>query len=149
MSSFTTELVSILRTFGIAEREAVCCGTVTVPQCIALQELAEASQDISGLAKRLGASSTTTTRLADGLERRGWAKRVRVPEDRRTVVLELTDEGREEAARLRTLTEQLVDLIIARIPPGKHAQVKEAVQLLCGAILDVRKDTSDLCAGRG
>lgn len=149
MSSFTTELVSSFRAFGIAERETICCGTVTVPQCVVLQQLAEAPNDISGLAKKVGASSTSMTRLADGLERRGWVKRVRVPEDRRTVVVELTDQGRAEAMRLCALTEQLVDLILTRIPQEKHAQVTEAIQLVSQAITEVRHEMVNLCDGRG
>ncbi|WP_052955257.1 MarR family winged helix-turn-helix transcriptional regulator [Mycobacterium nebraskense] len=147
MNSFTTELISIFRTFGIAERETICCGTVTVPQCVVLQELLEAPNDISGLAERVGASSSAMTRLADGLERQGWVRRVRVPEDRRKVIVELTDEGRAEATRLRGLTEKLVDLILTRIPQDKHAQVAETVRLVSQAMTEVRHDMANLCSG--
>ncbi|RLB48267.1 MAG: hypothetical protein DRI90_25545, partial [Deltaproteobacteria bacterium] len=69
MSDLTAELVRICRHFGVFERESVCCGSVTVPQCLVLQELLEAPRDMSALAAQAGASLSAMTRLVDGLER--------------------------------------------------------------------------------
>jgi len=46
------------------------------------------------LAKRLGLSSGAMTNRLDNLERRGVIRRVDDPDDRRGVIIELTDEGR-------------------------------------------------------
>jgi len=147
LSSFATELISIFRAFGVAERETVCCGTVTVPQCVVLQKLLEEPGDISSLAERVGVTMSAMTRLVDGLERRGWVTRVRSDDDRRKVVVQLTDDGRHEAARLRDLSDQLVGLILARIPEEKHAQVIESLRLVRAAVGEVRGELDGFCGG--
>ena len=79
------------------------------------------------LAKRLGLSSGAMTNRLDNMERRGVIRRVDDPDDRRGVIVELTDEGRrlwdetvgvqaeKEAVVGRALTvderEQLNDLL--------------------------------------
>jgi DNA-binding MarR family transcriptional regulator len=144
VNPFTIELIAIARAFGVFERETVCCGTVTVPQCVVLQELLEEPRDISRLADRVGVSMSAMTRLVDGLERRAWVSRTRSIEDRRKVVVELTAGGRREAARLRALSQQLVDTILARIPAEKHAQVLESVRLVRLAMAEFRDDLTRL-----
>ena len=147
MNAFAAELISIFRAFGVAERETVCCGTVTVPQCVLLQKLLEQPGDISSLAERVAVSMSAMTRLVDGLERRGWVTRVRTSGDRRKVVVELTDEGRREASRLRQLSDQLVGLILAQIPEEKHAQVIESLRLVRAAVGEVRGELAGFCGG--
>ena len=46
------------------------------------------------LAKRLGLSSGAMTNRLDNMERRGVIRRIDDPDDRRGVIIELTDEGR-------------------------------------------------------
>jgi DNA-binding MarR family transcriptional regulator len=46
------------------------------------------------VAAEIGTDTAGMTRLLDRLERKGLVRRVRNPEDRRSVVIEVTDEGR-------------------------------------------------------
>ena len=138
MKELVDELVGICRVFGIFERQAVCCGTVSVPQCIALQALLDEEHDVSRLAEHLGVSTSAMTRLVDGLEKRGWVERVRGPEDRRRVVLALSASGRREAERLRGATEKSVAAVLGRIPREKQAQVAESLRLIRAALVEVR-----------
>jgi DNA-binding MarR family transcriptional regulator len=142
----TDELVGMCRFFGVFEREAVCCGTVTVPQCVVLQKLLEgAEQDVSGLAAFVGVTNGAMTRLLDGLERRGFVERVRDTDDRRRVTIELTRSGREEASRLRRLTEAAVGAVLARIPKSKHAQILESARLVRTAMEAARTELAACC----
>jgi DNA-binding MarR family transcriptional regulator len=128
------ELVSICRAFGMFERELVCCGTVTVPQCVALQAMLDGDHDVTRLAEHMGVSPSAMTRLVDGMERNGWVQRVRGDDDRRRVLLGLTAEGRREATRLREITEKSVGAVLAHIPKGKRAQVLESLGLIRAAL---------------
>lgn len=47
----------------------------------------------SKLAEQAGVTRATVTGVLDGLEKRGWVKRHRHPEDRRSVIVKLTDSG--------------------------------------------------------
>lgn len=65
-----------------------------------LFKLARAPQGmaVAELARELQMDAGAMTRLLDRLEKKGLCKRVRSTEDRRVVVVELTDEGRASAA---------------------------------------------------
>ena len=131
MSDLTTELVRICRHFAAFERGAVCCGTVTVPQCLVMQELLWGGpQEVSALAGFAGASASAMTRLVDGLVKRGWASRERAEEDRRRVVVTLTDEGETEARRLVGMTEAGISVVMSRIPEPDRADVVRVLRLL-------------------
>ena len=134
MNPIVDDLVALCRTFGILERTRICCGTVTVQQCIALQALVQGPSDIGPLAKRVGKSPSAMTRLVDGLLKRGWVERVRDREDRRRVRVTLTATGRDEAQRLRTSTDQAIGMIFALLPREEHDQVVACLKLLRDAM---------------
>ena len=132
-SALTSELLRVVRLFGAFERVAVCCGTVTIPQCLVLQELLGRSPepaDISSLAAAAGSSVSAMTRLVDGLERRGYVAREKLPSDRRRVGVSLTEAGREEAERLLERTDQAVQAVLALVPEGEHAGILRAMRLV-------------------
>jgi DNA-binding MarR family transcriptional regulator len=145
IASFTDALVAVCRLYGVSERDAVCCGTVSVQQCVVLQELREGPHAIGALAQQSGGSNSAMTRLVDGLERKGWVQRTRSQQDRRAVAVSLTDEGTGEADRLRRLTEQAVATVLHNVPADKHAQVLESLELLRDAITAARVDLGRIC----
>jgi len=138
VTRFTSELTALGRAFGLFERDAICCGTVSVAQCAALQELLRGPREVGRLATVMGVAQSSMTRLVDGLEKRGWVERVREGDDRRRVEVVLTVAGRKEATRLNGLTEDILSTIQQRIPEGKQEQVLESLALLRAAIEDVR-----------
>ena len=81
----------------IGERFAAELGASLVELDL-LAELARAPDRrlrMSEISQRLTISTTSVTRVVDGLEARGYAKRALSPEDRRVVYAELTDQGAE------------------------------------------------------
>jgi DNA-binding MarR family transcriptional regulator len=130
MSDLAASMVSFCRLFASYERDAVCCGTVTVPQCVVLQTLREGEWDVSTLAASNHVTNGAMTRLIDGLEKRGFVERTRSDEDRRRVEVRLTRAGRSEADRLASLTEQAVQRLIDRVPAAKKKHVVESLELL-------------------
>lgn len=139
------DLVALCRVFGMAERDQICCGTVTVPQCVCLQALLPAALEAGPLAERLGSSPSATTRLVDGLAKRGWVERARDASDRRRVQVQLTPSGEAQALELRTLTAQTVAAVMTRIPPEKHAQIAESLRLVRGAVEETSALTKGCC----
>jgi DNA-binding MarR family transcriptional regulator len=71
----------------------------SVLQALAVIDGADRPLTPSEIAERVFRSSATMTNLLDALEREGWARRVANPEDRRSVLVEITDEGRALADR--------------------------------------------------
>ncbi|MCA1814114.1 MAG: MarR family transcriptional regulator [Halobacteriales archaeon] len=76
-------------------REAFAEHGLTVPQGISLQCVNERGACSAGtLADMLGVTPATMTGILDRLEELGYARRVRVAEDRRSVQVELTPKGK-------------------------------------------------------
>jgi len=65
----------------------------TILNCLAVIEGAETKLTPSQIGERTLTSSATMTNTLDTLEHLGWARRVANPDDRRSVLLEITSEG--------------------------------------------------------
>lgn len=135
----TDAIISISRHFGVMERDMVCCGEVTVQQCVALQYLDRGARDVSSLAKDLGTSVSATTRLVDGLEKKAWLQRRKDPDDGRRVQLVLTDSGGEKAQELRDSTREMAAELLRLIPKHEHQEVSRTLTLIAGAFQRCRK----------
>lgn len=145
MDDLVDDLVALCRVFGMTEREQICCGTVTVQQCVCLRTLLGGAMEARPLADQLGSSPSATTRLVDGLVKNGWAERRRDPDDRRKVHIGLTGAGDAEARRLRGMTAQVVQAMMAHVPAAKHAQVSESIRLVRSAVEATRESIKGCC----
>jgi DNA-binding MarR family transcriptional regulator len=77
-------------TFGVPE---------SLLQALAAIDGSERPLTPTEIAERMSRSSATMTNLLDALDREGWARRVPNPDDRRSVLVEITDEGKALADR--------------------------------------------------
>lgn len=145
MNPITSELVRICRYFTAFERGAVCCGTVTVPQCLVMQELLGGARDLGSLAAFAGTSASAMTRLVDGLERKGWVERRRDAEDRRRVVIALTADGAAEATRLQRLTDVAVEAVLRFIPEADRPDVLRVMTLVRAAMAQAGGELTRCC----
>lgn len=88
----------------MAEIERAMLASFGVPQnvlnSLAIIDGAEASLTPSQIGERTLTSSGTMTGTLDALEYSGWVRRIPNPDDRRSVLIEITDEGRAVADRL-------------------------------------------------
>ncbi|MCB9555262.1 MAG: MarR family transcriptional regulator [Deltaproteobacteria bacterium] len=134
--AFVEDFLAIYRLFGGVEREEICRGTVTVAQCFAFQVLLSGPREMSALAAALGSSTSATTRLVEGMVRRGWVERCRTEDDRRKVIVELTASGVAQAEQLRQATISRMDAVMEQIPASERHVVCRATQLLREALED-------------
>jgi DNA-binding MarR family transcriptional regulator len=91
----------LFRLSGLLEPHDHAGLKVTVSEVMALGELVEvetiSQQDLAAL---LGLEKSTVSRLAAGLESRGWLVRERDPANRRYYRLRLSDDGHSAAERI-------------------------------------------------
>ncbi len=144
MNTLVNDVVAFCRMFAMLEREQVCCGTVTVAQCVVLQTLLDGTWDVSALASHTGVTKGAMTRLLDGLESRGFVERHQDPDDGRRWLIELTATGSEEAKRLADVTEDAVALIMSRLPKDMRKPAASIIAALRKAAEEVR-DQIDCC----
>jgi DNA-binding MarR family transcriptional regulator len=84
------------------------------------------------LAREYGIDASAVTRLLDRVEKRGLLSRVRSSEDRRVVRLELTDEGRELAARMPEIFRGVLDQVLDGFTPEEVGFLKSMLRRILG-----------------
>jgi MarR family transcriptional regulator, 2-MHQ and catechol-resistance regulon repressor len=95
-------LSELIRVYQFRDRDRICCHDLSVTQCHALEVIADTGPlSMNDLAARLYLDKSTTSRVVDALERKRVAVREPNPNDRRALLLTVTDEGRDVLSRIR------------------------------------------------
>ena len=88
-------LTDLVRVYQFRDRNLICCHDVSVTQCYALDALVHGGPTTLGaLASILMLDKSTTSRVIETLDRKGYVKRVTHPSDARAVRLSATARGR-------------------------------------------------------
>jgi DNA-binding MarR family transcriptional regulator len=94
-------LSELIRVYSFRDRDRICCYDISVRQCDALDALVEKGPlTLNELAAELFLDKSTTSRVVDGLERKGYAVRKENPESRRSILVQPTVEGAELKERI-------------------------------------------------
>jgi DNA-binding MarR family transcriptional regulator len=102
---------------------------VSASEARALIELVTARGIAQGeLARLLGLEKSTVSRLAAGLERKGWIRRGRDSDNQRYVRLYLTPEGREVAARVWRAWQSRPARILAALSDDERAGLSSGLR---------------------
>jgi DNA-binding MarR family transcriptional regulator len=103
---------------------------MSVAEAHALTILREGALHQGKLGALLHLGKSTTSRLTDGLEERGWVRREADPSDGRARLLTLTGSGAEVAAGVVERRSRRLQELLAHIDPDQHANVINALRLL-------------------
>jgi DNA-binding MarR family transcriptional regulator len=95
---------------------------------------------MSRLADLLDVSLSNATGLIDRMEERGLVERVRVPEDRRVVLVRESAAGDRVREEIEALKHDQIRSILGRLDPAKLARMRGAVQDLREALADELED---------
>ena len=88
-------LTDLVRVYQFRDRNLICCHDISVTQCYALDALVRGGpMTLGSLAQTLMLDKSTTSRVAETLERKGYLKRTTHPSDARAVQLSPTSRGR-------------------------------------------------------
>lgn len=139
-----TELV---RLYQLRDREKICCHDISVTQCWALEALIERG-DMNGqaLADALRLDKSTTSRVVDALERKGYVERTPDLADRRAVLLRVTRSGRGLHQRIqRDLVAQQAE-ILRDLPPAVRSGATDVVRRLVRAARSQFVTEGAMCA---
>ena len=135
-SKVLRELIRILvRDLGILEKsDASCCG-VSLTQCHAIVEIGRNERislvDLSGL---LGLDKSTMSRTINNLVESDFVIRESDMENRRYIIIQLTERGRSVYQNIEESMEEYYKGIFNAIPENKRDQVLESLQLLKDAV---------------
>lgn len=127
-------VAGLVRVYQFRDRDRICCHDISVTQCYALEALVEwGGMRSQALAERLRLDKSTTTRVVDALERKGYVERRADPEDARARQLRVTRSGRALYQRIRRdLVDQHAQLV-ADLEPELRAAAAEVIERLARA----------------
>ncbi len=106
-------LTDLIRVYQFRDRDAVCCYDISTGQCHGLERLANRGpMTLNEFAASLYLEKSSASRLADGLERKGYIQRKPREDDARYVQLQLTKRGRTLHDRIeRDLIEERAQVL--------------------------------------
>lgn len=127
-------LSDLVRIYQYRDRDRICCHDISVTQCHALEALVgHGPMRAQELARRLMLDKSTTTRVVDALERKGYVERTPAPDDARALSLVVTRSGRALHDRIsRELVAQQAALL-ADVDPALRADVIAVIRRLAQA----------------
>ncbi|WP_033166253.1 MarR family transcriptional regulator [Clostridium sp. KNHs205] len=130
------ELLRILvRDLGILEKsDASCCG-ISIAQCHAIVEIGRRGKiTLVELADLLGLDKSTMSRTINNLVEADLVLRELDTENRRYVIIQLTDNGRTVFKNTEENMNSYFQSVFRTIPEDKRNQVLESLQLLASAV---------------
>lgn len=110
-----------------------------------LAALAERPRRVTELAELEGQSQPYMTRIVIDLERRGWVERVRDEQDRRVVIVRVTEAGRTALADGQQVIRELFASHLATLSEAQRAaltEASEALQLLIDTLQTVKDESN-------
>lgn len=128
-------MVAFVRAFGLHRPDQTPCGApVPVSEAHALAVLGEHGPlPQNGLARHLGLTKSTVSRLVDQLERRGWAERRVGQGDGRQRLVALTTEGTKAGGQIDEMRRQRMQRLLDNVPEADRPAVLAALDLLVAA----------------
>jgi DNA-binding MarR family transcriptional regulator len=98
---------------------------VTSAQYVILSTLASGADSASQICKGISYDAGAMTRMIDRLEQRGLLQRVRVADDRRTVRLQLTDEGKALYPKMRASAMEVINGLLRGFTKAEARQLED------------------------
>lgn len=126
--SFYDALSELIRVYQFRDRDRICCYDVSITQCYALEALArERAMTLNDLASHLYLDKSTTSRVVDALERKGYVVRSEHPADGRALRLKITPAGRTLHGRILNDILAEEEALLAEFSPEVRRSMTQVV----------------------
>lgn len=119
-------LSELVRVYQFRDRKRICFYDVSVTQCYGISVLnSGGSMTLGELAASLYLDKSTTSRVVDSLEEKGYVRRSVDPDDARALQLEVTARGRDLHSRIgEDLVEEMKKLVADLDPEVRRATAR-------------------------
>lgn len=129
-------LADLIRVYQFRDRDRICCQDISVTQYYALESLARHGPlTLNELASQLYLDKSTVSRVVNTIERKKLLRRQPHEQDRRAVLLALTDAGRRLYDGIRDDIEERERRLISEFDPD----VRTAMIALIGRLAEAAK----------
>ena len=121
--------------FGARGLKGECCGDLSQPEYRALCLASERPKyTMQQIANELGFTKGGATRVVNRLEKKGYIKRQRSPEDGRVCCVQVTSQGSMLVKSVSRDNEARLDRIMSKIDPGMRVVISTALRSFVDAI---------------
>ncbi|WP_134686973.1 MarR family winged helix-turn-helix transcriptional regulator [Brevibacillus migulae] len=128
-----------IRLFGVLEQTETPCGfSMSLSQVFAMQELEKSSMSMKELAEKLRLERSSVSRLIDSLVKGGFVSRELNEQNRREVVLRLTEKGERSMETLREQSIRFYESILSNVEANEQQKVLEGFQIFTAALKQTR-----------
>lgn len=121
----------LVRRFGLLQKDsAQCCGISVIQSHIIYEVSRKTRLSLNELSEALGVDTSTLSRQVQQLVEGGLLDRIPDPNDRRYVVLSLTDAGVSQTTAIAGQMRDYIQHLFAHIPQEKQDQVLDSLRIL-------------------
>lgn len=129
-----------VRLFGLLEQTVTPCGfPLSLSQVFALQELENAALSVSELAYRLHLERSSASRLVDVLVKGDFVNRIINENNRREMLLSLTDKGEHTIRQVREQSIHFYQSVLNDVPEHDQQMITEGFKTFTAALLRTRE----------
>ena len=124
-------LVRLFRNINVLEERAICTGDykdVTANDMHVIEAIdMEEARNMTSVARSLGVTTGTLTIAVNSLVKKGYVERVRSEEDRRVVLVSLSEKGKKAYLHHRQFHEQMIEAIVEELSEEEQAVLEKAL----------------------
>ncbi|MCI8986431.1 MAG: MarR family transcriptional regulator [Lachnospiraceae bacterium] len=124
-------LVRLFRNINVIEERAICTGEykdVTANDMHVIEAIdMEEARNMSSVARSLGVTTGTLTIAVNSLVKKGYVERARSEEDRRVVLVSLSEKGKRAYLHHRQFHEQMIEAIVEELSEEEQAVLEKAL----------------------
>lgn len=100
----------------------------------------EGQKNMTTVAKALHVTTGTLTISINSLVKKSYVERVRSEEDRRVVLVSLTEKGKKAFLHHKRFHEQMIDAIVEQLSEEEKSVLQKTLERLNGFFLSKRRD---------
>ena len=124
-------LVKLFRNINLIEEREICTGEykdVTANDMHVIEAVdMEGARNMTSVAKTLGVTTGTLTIAVNSLVKKGYVERVRSEEDRRVVLISLSEKGRKAYLHHQRFHEQMIEAIVEELSAEEQVVLEKAL----------------------
>lgn len=133
-STLNEVLVKLFRDITTIEEQVIKAGDykeLTVNEMHVMDAIdIDAPKNMSSVARELSVTTGTLTISVNGLVKKGYVERIRSEEDRRVVLVSLTEKGRKAYAEHQKFHKQMIDAVITGLDEKEQVILEKSLQNL-------------------
>ena len=127
-------LVRLFRNINLIEERAICTGDykdVTTNDMHVIEAIdMSGARNMTSVARTLGVTTGTLTIAINSLVKKGYVDRVRSEEDRRVVLISLSEKGKRAFLHHQQFHEKMINVIIGELSEEEQVVLEKALTKL-------------------